>query len=358
MAILNPFLILEVDLGKIARNYQTLQRLSGIEVTAVVKANAYGVGAVPVSQTLFHAGCCKFYVATIDEALQLREALPSKAIIYLFNGFIEDHLPLLLKKDIIPILTTIEQIKLYKKHRGCDYFLHFDTGMSRLSLTEEQIPEILNIIPSSSVDWVMSHLASADDADSPQNKDQLKKFQSIIRHFPTSKYSLVASKGINLGSDYFFPQMRAGIYLYGVSPSQPTPLSESLELALKMRSQILEVKKIHKGENVGYNATYTAQSPRRIATIAAGYADGIPLSFSNKNHLWLHGHPTPIVGRVSMDLTMIDITDIPESIAHVGQWVDLIHDPVSFYEMSKAAGSSPHEMLTRIGQRYNRIYRK
>lgn len=358
MPILNPFLKLEVDLGKIARNYQTLQRISGIEVTAVVKANAYGVGAVPVSQALFRAGCRKFYVATIDEALQLREVLPSDAIVYLFNGFIEEHLPLLFEKNITPILTTIEQIKLYKKNGGSSYFLHFDTGMSRLSLTEEQIPEILKIIPSSSVEWVMSHLASADDSTSHQNKDQLEKFKSIIRHFPTSKYSLIASKGINLGSDYFFPQMRAGIYLYGVSPSHPTPLSDSLEFALKMRAQILETKNIQKGDSVGYNATYTAASPRRIATLAVGYADGIPLSFSNKNHFWIQGQPVPIVGRISMDLTMIDITDIPESIAHVGEWVDLIHDPMSFYEMSKAAGSSPHEMLTRIGHRYNRSYKQ
>jgi alanine racemase len=358
MSILNPFLKLEVDLGKIARNYQTLQRLSGIEVTAVVKADAYGVGAVPVSQALFRAGCRKFYVATIDEALQLREALPPEAIVYLFNGFIEEHLSLLFEKNITPILTTLDQIKLWKKQGASSYFLHFDTGMNRLSLLARQIPEILQVISASSVDWVMSHLASADEKDGPQNPQQLERFKNIISHFPQAHYSLIASKGINLGPDYFFHQMRSGIYLYGVSPAHITDISQKLEFSLKMRAQILETKNIQKGETVGYNATYTAASPRRIATLSVGYADGIPLSFSNRNHVWLQGRPVPIIGRVSMDLTMVDITDIPESIAHVGEWVDLIHDPMSFYEMSKAAGSSPHEMLTRIGKRYNCSYKQ
>jgi len=109
---------------------------------------------------------------------------------------------------------------------------------------------------------------------------------------------------------------------------------------------------------VGYSATYTAKSPRIIATIGAGYADGIPLSYSNKACFWLCGHSVPLIGRVSMDLTVVDITDVPESLRKVGEWVDLIRDPMSFYEVSKASESSPHEMLTRLGQRCNRSYKK
>jgi alanine racemase len=356
MTTLNPFLELRIDLKKIASNYRILQAITGKETSAVIKADAYGVGAIPVAKALFSVGCRKFYVATIDEALHLREFLPPDATIYIFNCFIEDHIPILFEKNLIPVLTTLEQIQLYKKHGGCHYVLHFDTGMKRLSLPADSVPEVLKIIPASKVDWVMSHLASADDFTGPQNKQQLEVFKSIIRHFPQSQYSLVASKGINLGPEYYFDQVRPGIYLYGITPSPETPLSKKLDLALSMRARILEIKSLHPGESVGYNATYTAASPRRIATLGVGYADGIPVSFSNKNYFWLQGHPVPIIGRVSMDLTIVDITGIPESIGRVGEWVDLIHDPMSFYEMSKAAGSSPHEMLTRLGQRYNRVY--
>ena len=358
MTNLNPFLKLEIDLGKIVANYKTLHQITGTETSAVIKADAYGVGAIPVAQALFQAGCRKFYVATIDEAIELREVLPPEAIIYVFNCFIEEHLPLLFEKNIIPVLTSLDQIKLYKKHGGTHYVLHFDTGMKRLSFPAESVADVLKIIPADRVDWVMSHLASADDLEGPQNKQQLTLFKSIIQHFPRSKYSLVASKGTNLGAEYFFDQTRPGIYLYGITPSTETEISKKLPMALRMRAQILEVKSLKKGESVGYNATYTAVNPRRIASIGAGYADGIPVSYSNRNHFWLHNHPVPIIGRVSMDLTVIDITGIPESIGRVGEWVDLIHDPMSFYEMSKAAGSSPHEMLTRLGRRCNRVYKQ
>lgn len=358
MTILNPFLKFEVDLKKITSNYRTLQKISGIEVTAVVKANAYGVGATPVTQALFKAGCRKFYVATIDEALELRDHLPSDAIVYIFNGFIEAHLPLLFEKNIIPILTTLDQIKLYKKQGGSSFFLHFDTGMGRVALPRDSMEEVLKIIPASQVSWIMSHLACADELDNQKNKEQLITFKKIAAYFPQAQQSFIASKGINLGRDYYCDQMRSGIYLYGVTPSPETPISKSLKFALKMQAQIIDVKPLKKGESVGYNATYTASSPKRIATVAVGYADGIPVSYSNKNHFWLKGIPVPIIGRISMDLTILDITGIPESIGHVGEWVDLVHDPVSFYEMSKAAGSSPHEMLTRIGHRYNRVYKE
>ncbi|MFN7662446.1 MAG: alanine racemase [Alphaproteobacteria bacterium] len=357
MNILNPFLELHIDLNKIATNFQKLQKISGKETSAVIKADAYGVGAVPVAKSLFNAGCRKFYVATIDEALKIRDVLPFDAQIYIFNCFIESHLPLIFEKKLIPVFTTVDQIQLYKKHGGQSYILHFDTGMKRLSLPADSVLDVLNIIPASSVEWVMSHLASADDFTGPQNKQQLELFKSIIKHFPRSKYSLIASKGINLPADYHFDQVRPGIYLYGVTPSPETAISKTLDLALSMRAQILETKMIQSGESVGYNATYVAPSPRRIATIAVGYADGIPIGYSNKNHFWIRNHPVPIIGRVSMDLTIIDITGIPESMVQVGEWVDLIQDPMSFYEMSKAAGSSPHEMLTRLGQRCKRVYK-
>ena len=358
MNILNPFLRLEIDLGKIASNYKILQKETGVETAAVIKANAYGVEAIPAARALFEAGCRKFYVATIDEGLSLRKALPKEAILYIFNSFIEDHLPIFFEHNLIPILTTLDQIKLYKKHGGTEYLLHFDTGMNRLSLPEGSAADVLKIIPASEVSWVMTHLACADESQNPRNKEQLEIFKKIIKHFPQSKYSLAASKGANLGKAYFFDQVRMGIYLYGVTPSAETTLSKKLRLALKMQAQILEIKSLKKGDSVGYSATYTAKSPRIIATIGAGYADGIPLSYSNKACFWLCGHSVPLIGRVSMDLTVVDITDVPESLRKVGEWVDLIRDPMSFYEVSKASESSPHEMLTRLGQRCNRSYKK
>ena len=347
------YLKLEIDLFKIKRNYEKLKGFTGKEVSAVVKANAYGIGAIPISKALQSAGCHRFYVATVSEALTLREALGGAPTIYVFNTFTKSQIPLLESHKITPILTTIDQVKLWALgHR--DLVLHFDTGMNRLSIPYHQLDECLSIVEADQVESIMSHLACADDAQHPLNTIQLDRFKEIARHFPKSRKSLSASKGINLGAPYLFDEVRVGIYLYGYSPSTETPLSQSLEPALQAVAQILNIESIEKGTTIGYGGTFKAVAPMTIGTIGVGYADGIPLTYSNKGYFQMAGHKLPILGRVSMDLITVDLTNLPSKYAKVGNWVDLIPDPMSFYEMSRALGSSPHEMLTRLGQRYKR----
>lgn len=236
--------------------------------------------------------------------------------------------------------------------------LHFDTGMNRLSIPLSDLEACLEQVNTDHVETVMSHLSCADLQEHTLNKIQLKRFQELAMHFPKSIKSFAASKGINLGPSFLFDEVRVGIYLYGFSPAATTKFSRELDTAIQARAQILEVKTLFKGESVGYGATFTAKKDMKIATVSAGYADGVPLAYSNKISLNLEGHEAPILGRVSMDLSVIDLSAVPEELAKVGKWVDLIPDPMSFYRMSRIAGSNPHEMLTRLGQRYRRTYKE
>ncbi|UNM05968.1 MAG: alanine racemase [Holosporaceae bacterium] len=204
----------------------------------------------------------------------------------------------------------------------------------------------------------MSHLACPDMPEYPLNKLQLDRFKEIAQHFPNSDKSLAASSGITLGPEFHFDEVRIGVYLYGfLSNPHPHP-GLHLTPAIKARAQILEVKNVEKGVSIGYDATFISTKKMKIGTISAGYADGIPLSYTNKGVFMLNNHPVPIIGRVSMDLCVVDLSDVPAKLAKVGKWVDLIPDPVSFCKASKEAGCSPREILTRFGQRYNRIYEK
>lgn len=357
MKTLNPFLALSVHLGAIQENYLKICQFTGVEVAAVVKANAYGVGAKEVSKALEEAGCTRFYVATFCEAAALRQHLHKKSDIFLFNGFSDTEFHALSDLNIRPVFTSLDQLKRYGS-KVSKIILHFDTGLSRLSIPDHDVSACLKLIDTKKVSLVISHLACADQRDHPMNQQQLNRFQAVSEHFPAAQKSLAASKGINLGRQYFFDEVRVGIYLYGFSPSVETNFSKTLTPAITATSQILGIQSLEKGQSVGYGATFIAPQPMKIATIAGGYADGTPLAFSNLGCVSMEGKLLPIIGRVSMDLTTIDISSLSDAQAKVGNWVDLIPSPMSFYKKSIEGGSSPHEMLTRLGDRFSRKYDK
>ncbi len=355
--IQNPFLRLYVDLEKVVHNYKAIQNHTKVEVSVVVKANAYGIGFGPVAKILEEEGCRSFFVATLPEAIALRKILPKTSSIHIFNGITEESIPIVKELGLTPVIASIPQLELCAKHFSENFVLHFNTGMNRLSLTEEGLAKVLKILKPTQVAHVMSHLACADHPKDPKNADQLKKFKQIISHFPDSTYSLAASEGIALGRDYYFDRVRIGMSLYGTLGTPPG-MTEKLEFSFKSQAAILQTQTIHKGESIGYGASYVAPSTRRIATIAVGFADGLPRGASNNGVVYVEGYEAPIVGRVSMDLTVIDISDIPESMAAVGKWVDLVYDEASFARLAKDSNSAVYELITRLGQRYDRIYMK
>lgn len=355
--MMNSFLTLEIDLTKIVHNYHLVHAHTGIEVASVVKADAYGVGAIPVSQALLDAGCRKFFVALVEEGIILRKAIGPGPDIFIFNGFSLEHADSFHSYTLTPVLGTLDQIRLAKKHLKGEWVLHFDTGMHRLSLPSRDLNDVLQMINTKDVRYVMTHMSCADDPNHIVNAKQLKRFQEIIPHFPESRYSLAASGSLNLGPEYYFDLIRLGGSLYGVLEHHPGTISERFQFALHAQAAILQITNLQKGESVSYGATYTAPSNRRIATIAGGYADFTPRSLSNKGgFVAVDGHKAPILGLVCMDLMVIDVTDVPESVAQVGKWVDLIHGHMSFYEQSVLALSAPRESLIRLGHRFKRRY--
>lgn len=355
MKTLNPFLELSINLAAIQENYLKICTFTGVKVAAVVKANAYGIGAKEVAKALEDAGCTRFYVATFCEASALRQHLKKKSDIFLFNGFSDAEFNTFLDLNITPVFTSLDQVNRYGT-KTKNLVLHFDTGLSRLSIPDYDVDACLKAIDTKKVSLVLSHLACADQPDHPLNQQQLNRFQDICEYFPCAEKSLSASKGINLGSQYFFDEVRIGIYLYGFSPSTETNFSKTLTPAVAAKSQILGIQTLEKGQSVGYGATFIAPKPMKIATIAGGYADGTPLTLSNLGCVSMEEKILPIIGRVSMDLTTIDISSLSDAQAKVGNWVDLIPSPMSFYKKSIEGGSSPHEMLTRLGHRFNRKY--
>lgn len=347
-----------IDLATIQQNYAKIRQLApGAEAGAVVKANAYGLGATEVVPALADAGCRTFYVAHTSEGREARAALAGRtADIYVFNGFWPAELPALRSADLFPVineLAQLEQLRELAPDLPCA--LHFDTGMNRLGLGPEET-DILVADPSRldaiDVRQIMSHLACADEPVYPLNRLQLQRFARIREAFPGIPASLSNSAGILLGPDYHFDVLRPGLALFGgvPAPGYPSPF----EPAVEIDAPILQIRTLHPGDTVGYGATFQADAPRRIATVAAGYADGLLRAFGNGGFGRIGGTRVPILGRVSMDLIGVDITDVEGEIAP-GQPVCFLGGDIE--DMAGSAATISYEFLVRLGLRFHRIYK-
>ena len=335
--------ILTIDLDALVDNYRTLSKRAN--TAAVVKANAYGLGVERIAPALNNAGCSIFFVATLDEGIQLRTLLPD-AEIHVFDGVLPGWKDDLLNHHLIPVLNSPEQIDLWGNADAAD--LHVDTGMSRLGLMPsdwENLPE---------TDLLISHLASADTPDHPQNAAQLKAFNLARDKIPHRRASLSASSGAFLGAEYHFDLVRAGVSLYGVNPEPGKP--NKMAQVVRLQARILQVRLVDSPQSVGYGASYQVSQPTRIATVAIGYADGYLRSLGNEGIAYIEGHEVPVVGRVSMDLTTLDVTDVPADLAQPGCLVDMIGPGTPIDDVAAKAGTIGYEILTRLGPRPKRIY--
>lgn len=359
--------MITVDLGRIARNWQSLARfVAPSTCAAVVKANAYGLGADRIIPALARAGCRAFFIATPDEAEQARRLAP-EADIYALDGLVGNAAQAYARLAVKPVLATLDDVVAWSAHcrtRGepLGAALHIDTGLHRLGLPVRDARHLAadrSMMAGIRFDLVMSHLASADNPRDPKNRDQLLTFETLTALFPGIRRSLAASDGLMLGRAYHFDLVRPGYALYGGQATQLTPAP--VEPAVTVAARILAVADVAPGESVGYSATWHARRPSRIATIAAGYADGVPRGASAPDgreggHVSITGHTAPIVGRVSMDLVTVDVTDLPEGAAVPGEFARLIGDGLSLEDTGHAAGTIGYEMLTRLGPRFQRLY--
>jgi len=358
---------LTIDLAAIEANWRALAReLLTVECAAVVKANAYGMGLEPVTTTLAKAGCKTFFVADIAEARAARARAP-EATIYVLDGYTAEWGPAFIDLNARPVINSTTELAEWdafvSEHgwRG-GAALHIDTGMRRLGITPD---EAVALAPRAQtehhgISLVMSHLACADTPDHPLNETQIKLFRELRTLYAGIPASLANSSGIFLGDMTHFDLARPGAALYGVNPtpSKPNPVQSVVELT----GRILQIRNVAPEETVGYGATWTAKRPTRIAVIALGYADGLLRGGSGSNDrpggsAIVAGQRCPIVGRISMDLTSIDITDVPAGEVRRGDHATLIGGEIGVDEVAAAAGTIGYEVLTRLAPRCHLVYR-
>lgn len=370
--------VLTVDLDAIRANWRRLaERVQPAQCGAVLKANAYGLGANRVGPALARAGCRHFFVAHLAEGAALRQALrdkPSNTTIYVLNGLLESERLSFEVHGLVPCLNDLGQIERWSglaRRRGTvlPAVVQLDTGMNRLGLPPKELETLVaepDRLQGIDLRLVMSHLACADEPDHPLNRRQLDRFRAAITRLPHARISLAASSGIFLGGEYVFDLVRPGVALYGANPTPgaPNPMGQVVHL----QGKILQVRSVDRGETVGYGASHRLTRPRVVATVGVGYADGFLRSSSDRGSAVLGGVPAPIVGRVSMDLITIDVSDAPDDLARPGAMVDLIgRDPSAngqatngavrtLEDVAAAANTIPYEILTALGQRYERRY--
>lgn len=344
-----------VSLDTVRENYLALQNFaSGAETAAVVKADCYGHGMTHCAPALLEAGCKTFFVAYLHEGLELRAFLGSSPEILVFNGIRSDESSTFSEHDLTPVCNCLDDVDLVLGSGLSDrYAIHFDTGMNRLGIRYDQFSEIADRTKASPPSLVMSHMACADHPDHPLNAMQLNRFNAIAEVFPGARKSLSATAAMYLGPDYHFDLTRPGIGLYGGGPARPAGLK--LRTALTLTAPILSVFDVPEGDSVGYGASFVAKAPTRIATVALGYADGYLRSGGNYGFGVLDGMPLPIVGRISMDLITIDVSDLPNS-PEIGKHVEFIGSQAGYEIQAEALGTLGYELTSRLGGRISRSW--
>ncbi len=337
---------LTIDLAAVRANWRALAAQSTAETGAVVKADAYGLGAAQIATALAKEGARKFFVALAEEGEALRAALGPGPEIFVFSGHMPGDAPILSSADLTPLLNSVDQMLVHVETLPHHSFgIQLDSGMNRLGMEPAEWSALRGLALSQAPAMVMSHLACADEPDHPMNRQQLECFLTMTEGVAAPR-SLSATGGILMGSDYHFDVTRPGVGLYG-----GLPFSNAMPV-VQVDLPIIQIRDLLEGETVGYGNSWRSTRPSRIATVNAGYADGLMRAAGGQISLWAGTTPCPAVGRISMDMIGVDVTDLsdpPDSLQILGptQGVDSLASP---------AGTIGYEVLTSLGSRYNRRY--
>ncbi|MDR1365729.1 MAG: alanine racemase [Holosporales bacterium] len=361
-----------IDLRVIRSNYHRIKAVlakSNVNkclCATVLKANAYGLGAVQVAQTLVSDGCQDFFVADIVEGIALRNVATKDSRIYVLCGLLPQTEEAFLEHNLIPTLIDKSQVeRWYNYAKACDRrlpaILHFDTGMTRTGLSWQDAlwyanrPDVRSALD---IRYIMSHLACSDDEHNPNNLKQLVRFRRFKRIFSDIPATFSNSKGILHGPEYHFDMVRVGTFLFGLT-TRLDKFKPTLQ-PVSIYAKILNTNHAKPGCPVGYGASYVCKRFSRIATIGIGYADGIPRALGSSNgeggDVIIAGYRTKIVGRISMDLVTVDVTDIPEDLIYPGQWSTICSPELSAEEIAGKIGTISLEFLCSLGNRPYRIY--
>jgi alanine racemase len=359
--------LLTIDLDAIVANWRKLEsRAVPSECAAVVKADAYGCGLEPVARSLAAAGCKTFFVATLEEARRARLAAPGATLYVLGGCFVgaADAFADINARPVIGDLAELAEWDAFCRRTGWSggAALHVDTGMNRLGLSMAEAQGLLPRVQAGAHGFtlVMSHLACAESLDNPMNGRQLGAFREIAHAFSGIPASLANSSGIFLGPNFGFDMVRPGAALYGVNP---TPEADNpMKAVVQVDARIVQIRTVERGDTVGYGGTWTARRTTRIAVVAAGYADGYfraasGIDGTRSAEVMVAGTRCPVAGRISMDLTAVDITELPANAVRRGHFVTLIGDGIGVDEVGRHFGTIGYEVLTSLGRRFERAWR-
>lgn len=359
--------VLTIDLVALKENWRLLDARAGsAECGAAVKGNAYGLGITPVAKALWEAGCRTFFVARPKEGEELRHILPT-AIVYVLDGLFAGQAEFYAKLNLCPALISIDEARewasfgrVYGRKLPCA--VHVDTGINRLGFSMDEFDNLLAdsfTMEGLNVTLLMSHLACADDPPHALNAQQRETFAAVRRKLPGVPASLANSSGIFLGDGFTHELVRPGIALYG---GNPTPGSGNpMQAVAHLDGTVMQVRNVKVGETVGYGGTWKAQRPSRIAILGAGYKDGVPRALSSSQadgpaQVFINGQRCPIIGRISMDMMGVDITDLTPPTVARGTRAEILGRNIPIDEAASWAGTISYELLTRMGSRYARLY--
>ncbi|MBL4599596.1 MAG: alanine racemase [Rhizobiaceae bacterium] len=363
-----------IDLDALKSNWKKLAGMTPTSKTAaVVKADGYGLGVEQVVSALTEAGCETFFVALPEEGVRVKKQAPS-AQVFVLEGLFKNAVATYAEADLTPVLGSIENIELWASfwhergsRRPCA--IHVDTGMNRLGLRVEEAKEfVLDDSRRNSVTpiLVMSHPACSDELNHPKNAEQVAAFNEVRSLFPGVDASFANSAGIIGHKDFIFDLSRPGIALYGGEAIEN--FANPMKPVVTLEGRIIQIRRASAGETIGYAATHTFTRETKIALVAVGYADGYLRSNSGFDMRtkgtapakgpvgYLCGREVPIIGRVSMDITALDVTDIPEQELEKAEWVELFGNNIALDDAARAAGTIGYELLTGLGARYSRTY--
>lgn len=360
---MQPLSRLTIDLAAVQQNYRTLQQQlqGGTQCAGVIKADAYGLGVAQVAPALAAVGCKVFFAAMLEEAVALRTILPS-AHIGVFAGLQPGEEAEYVGQRLWPVLNAPEQVTLWrdeakKQGKKLPALLHVDTGMNRLGMSAAAVAALLDgsdQLSGIDVCYMMSHLACASEAGHPLNAEQLRQFSKVRELLPGVKGSFANSAGIFLGKEYHADLARPGAALYGINPTPEKP--NPMQSVVTWKARILQLREIDRPMSVSYGATDVVVAGTRLATVGVGYADGFLRNLSHTGQVVIGGTTMPVVGRVTMDSIIVDVTELPEHTVQPGQEAEILGSVQQVDELAEQAGTIGYEMLTSIGKRVVREY--
>lgn len=363
----SPSQELLIDLDALVGNWLSLRDIAqGAECAAVVKANAYGLGDGPVVSALQNAGCRSFFVATAAEAFAIAQRVSGDCRIYIFNGLRSREMDDCRAQGFIPVLSTLDQVEAWlaanrREQRVLPCGVQVDTGMNRLGLEMREWEQLRERYAATELgaSLVMSHLACGEEVQHPLNLMQLQRFRQILATArdwaPGIQGSFANSSGVMLGGDYHFDQVRPGIALYGGNPQAQRP--NRFSPVVHLRLPVLQLRQVGEEGSVGYGALARVKPGATLATVQGGYADGLLISQTGQGEGEVAGIRVPMVGRISMDLTVFDVSAVPESVwQREGRCIEVLNHNLTIDAMAAAAKTISYEVLTRLGQRFQRRY--